>query len=295
MPRTRSCTTTGTRRRASPQGTTGAWHAFTGSSGGWTDWTVDLSQYAGKKIDIRLSVITDWGTLGLGTWIDDLRLSDGNTTLEFNDFETDTGTGWTIGPPPAGTDNPTNGWTRRTKEFQEGGVVTTTDTVLHRVRLRGHQRDGAQRVHEAHADPPRRAQRAAGRRLEHRHGRASAARSRRSRPVSAQAPPQGDRAKSKRASAKIKSSRNLRVDRKGRVSVRVACAGDAGAVCRGTAAAGPRRRPRTARRRSAIAAGKTATVRITLRSRRSAARAPDSPVVSGKDRRSARGSTPASP
>ena len=113
-----------------PQGTTGAWHAFTGSSGGWTDWTVDLSQYAGKKIDIRLSAVTDWGTLGLGTWIDDLRLSDGNTTLESNDFETDTGTGWTIGPPPAGTDNPTNGWNRRTKEFQEGGVVTTNDTVL---------------------------------------------------------------------------------------------------------------------------------------------------------------------
>ena len=94
---------------------TGAWHAFTGSSGGWTDWTVDLSQYAGKKIDIRLSAVTDWGTLGLGTWIDDLRLSDGNTTLESNDFETNTGTGWTIGPPPAGTDNPTNGWNRRTK------------------------------------------------------------------------------------------------------------------------------------------------------------------------------------
>ncbi len=111
-----------------PTGTTGEWNAFTGSSGGWTDWTVDLAQYAGKKVDLRVSVITDWGTLGLGVWVDDLKLTDGATVLESNDFETDLG-GWTAGPPPAGTDVPVNGWERRTEEFKEGGVVTTDDTV----------------------------------------------------------------------------------------------------------------------------------------------------------------------
>ena len=73
-------------------------------------------------------MITDWGTLGLGVWVDDIKLTDGATTLEFNDFETDLG-GWTVGPPPAGTDVPTNGWERRTEEFKEGGVVATDDTL----------------------------------------------------------------------------------------------------------------------------------------------------------------------
>ena len=55
-------------------------------------------------------------------------LTDGATTLEFNDFETGLG-GWTVGPPPAGTDVPTNGWERRTEQFKEGGVVATDDTL----------------------------------------------------------------------------------------------------------------------------------------------------------------------
>ena len=95
---------------------------------GWTDWDVDLTTYAGKKVDLRISVITDWGTLGLGVWVDDLKLTDGATVLESNDFETDLG-GWVAGPPPAGTDVPLNGWTRRTEEFKEGGVVATDDTL----------------------------------------------------------------------------------------------------------------------------------------------------------------------
>jgi hypothetical protein len=76
----------------------------------------------------------------------------------------------------------------------------------------------------------------------------------------------GAQAESKRASAKIKTGRNLRVDRKGRVRVRVVCEGDAGAVCKGTL--------RLARgnavygsKRYSIAAGKAKTVRLTLRSK----------------------------
>ena len=113
-----------------PTGTTGDWHAFTGSSGGWDDWTVDLSAYAGKQVDLRISVITDWGTLGLGAWVDDWNLTDGATTLEFNDFEQPLDASWQIGPPPEGTDNPTDGWTRRGQQFTEGGVVATDDTVF---------------------------------------------------------------------------------------------------------------------------------------------------------------------
>ncbi len=111
-----------------PTGTTGEWNAFTGSSGGWTDWTVDLSAYAGRTIELRIATITDWGTLGLGAWVDDWRLSDGATEIEFEDFEAPLDASWLIGPPPEGTPLP-NGWTQRGQEFIEGGVVTTDDTV----------------------------------------------------------------------------------------------------------------------------------------------------------------------
>jgi hypothetical protein len=53
--------------------------------------------------------------------------ADGATVAETS-FETDEG-GWTIGPPPEGTDNPANGWERTTEQFQEGAVVATDDTV----------------------------------------------------------------------------------------------------------------------------------------------------------------------
>jgi hypothetical protein len=111
-----------------PTGTTGEWNAFTGSSGGWTNWTVDLSEYAGRKVDLRISVITDWGTLGLGAWVDDWRLTDGTEALEVQDFEQPLDDSWLIGPPPEGTPLP-NGWTQRGQEFIEGGVVTTDDSV----------------------------------------------------------------------------------------------------------------------------------------------------------------------
>jgi murein tripeptide amidase MpaA len=114
-----TCTPTGTNN--------GQWHAFTGNSDGWKDWTADLSAYAGKKIEVSISVITDWGTLGLGVWVDDATLTVGSTSTTV-DFETDTG-GWELGPSPAGTQNPVVGWDRVTEEFQEGAVVATDDTV----------------------------------------------------------------------------------------------------------------------------------------------------------------------
>ena len=73
-------------------------------------------------------MITDWGTLGLGAWVDDWRLTDGATEIEFQDFEAPLDASWLLGPPPEGTPL-ANGWTQRGQEFIEGGVVTTDDTV----------------------------------------------------------------------------------------------------------------------------------------------------------------------
>ena len=99
----------------------------------------------------------------------------------------------------------------------------------------------------------------------------------------------GAQVKAKRANAKLKLSRTLRVDRKGRVNVRVNCAGDAGATCRGTVNI-VRGKATYGSKAFTVAAGKTATVKVTLRKaaraalKKSAGKAVKSTVaVSGKD------------
>ena len=170
-------------------------------------------------------MITDWGTLGLGVWVDDLKLTDGATVLESNDFETDLG-GWTVGPPPAGTDVPVNGWERRGEEFKEGGVVTTDDTVYTGFGFEGINESARGGVHEAHADAPRGA---AGRRRSASRSTSGARSIRRrrrdpGRPVTAPAPTSSGgvlgqtKTKTLRASAKLKSAKTLRVSRKRAVS-----------------------------------------------------------------------------
>jgi hypothetical protein len=88
----------------------------------------DLCAYAGKKIEVSISVTTDWGTLGLGVWVDDAKVTLDGAQSSFADFESDTG-GWQLGPSPEGSANPVVGWERVTEEFQEGAVVATDDTV----------------------------------------------------------------------------------------------------------------------------------------------------------------------
>jgi hypothetical protein len=108
---------------------TGTWNAFTGNSSGWADWTVDLTPFAGQQVELFITNVTDWGTLGLGTWIDDLKVTLDDQEVESNDFEAGNG-GWEPAPPPAGTEFDDANWTRATQQFTEGGVVGTKDTIL---------------------------------------------------------------------------------------------------------------------------------------------------------------------
>ena len=82
-----SCTRTSTttRRRdgdatCTPTGTTGVWHASSGNSGGWQQWSVDLTAYAGQTVEISIAYVSDWATQNLGVFIDDVTLPDGTHT-----------------------------------------------------------------------------------------------------------------------------------------------------------------------------------------------------------------------
>jgi Zinc carboxypeptidase len=109
----------------SPTGTDGAWNAASGSSGGWEEWQIDLSPYAGQQIELSIAYASDWASQGLGVFLDDVTLA-GDTTS----FETDLG-GWEVTGPPEGSAPNANNFERITGAgFPEGAAVTTDDTVL---------------------------------------------------------------------------------------------------------------------------------------------------------------------
>ena len=108
-------------------GTTGAWNAATGNSGGWQEWNVDLSAFAGTQVEVSITYITDWATLpSPGLLVDDVTVRRGATT-EATSFEDGLG-GWTVSGPPAGSTN-ANDWTRSQKIFEDAAVVATDDSL----------------------------------------------------------------------------------------------------------------------------------------------------------------------
>ena len=110
----------------SPTGTTGAWNASTGNSGGWQQWNVDFAGYAGQQIEVSIAYVSDWATQGLGTFVDDITVSTGEGTTSF-----ETGMdGWAITGPPAGSSPNPNNFVRTTAGgFPEAAVVATADTL----------------------------------------------------------------------------------------------------------------------------------------------------------------------
>ncbi|MFF5764279.1 M14 family zinc carboxypeptidase [Streptomyces tanashiensis] len=111
-----------------PTGTTGAWNAFTGPSNGWRQASVDLSAWAGKKVELAISYVSDPGTGEMGAFVDDTRLVTGTTT-EAEGFETSLGA-WSTPGAPAGSPGNAADWTRSSALFHSQAAVTTRDTVL---------------------------------------------------------------------------------------------------------------------------------------------------------------------
>jgi hypothetical protein len=109
-------------------GSTGTWNATTGASNGWQDWDVDLSGYAGKQVEVSISYMSDWGSQGLGVFLDDVRIQVGGSTAQQTSFESDLG-GWTVAGAPAGSGPNSSDFIRSRQAFDEGSVVTTKDTV----------------------------------------------------------------------------------------------------------------------------------------------------------------------
>ena len=112
-----------------PTGTSGAWNSFTGASNGWQQVNFDLSAYAGKKVEVSLSYITDPGSGGHGVLADNASVVIGGTAGTTEGFETSLGA-WTVPGPPAGSPAVVKDWGLSGELFKTYGAVTTDDTVL---------------------------------------------------------------------------------------------------------------------------------------------------------------------
>jgi len=109
-----------------PVGTTGAWHAATGKSGGWQPFAVDLSRWAGQTVEVSIAYVTDLTTQGLGVLLDDITLPDGTSTS----FEDDLG-GWRAGGAPPGSHPNPNDWIPATAaSYPVGASITTPDSII---------------------------------------------------------------------------------------------------------------------------------------------------------------------
>jgi Zinc carboxypeptidase/Immune inhibitor A-like, MAM domain len=230
-----------------PEGTTGEWHAFTGNSHGWADWTVDLTPFAGERIELYITNVTDWGTLGLGTWIDDVKVTLDDEVVESNDFESGTG-GWEPAPPPAGTEftEPAPNWTRATQQFTEGGIVGTKDTILTGFGFEG--MSAAQRP-----EFMKRAMKYLGV-LKDTGGGSPATPA---QPVQPSATP-------KPKGAKLSISKNRIRAKKGKVRIRVSCPRSADRFCKGTLRLRAGKRTLGSKRYT-VAAGKAKVVTVKLK------------------------------
>ncbi|WP_411106135.1 M14 family zinc carboxypeptidase [Streptomyces sp. cmx-4-9] len=112
-----------------PQGSSGAWNSFTGSSGGWKQVSFDLSAYAGRSVEVSLSYVTDPGSGGRGVFADQVRLDVGGADRETEGFESGLGT-WAAQGAPAGSPEVPGDWSRTGELFRSYASVTTRDTVL---------------------------------------------------------------------------------------------------------------------------------------------------------------------
>lgn len=112
-----------------PEGTTGEWNAFTGSSGGWVPVAFDLSAYAGSEVEVVVSYVSDPAFGGTGLIVDDTRLAVAGTPTQADGFESGFDAWQVLGPPAGSADNLSD------FEIADGlgdvvAVVVTPDTLL---------------------------------------------------------------------------------------------------------------------------------------------------------------------
>jgi hypothetical protein len=93
----------------SPTGSSGTWSAASGASAGYEQWSVDLSSYAGKQIEVSIAYASDDVIQHSGVFVDDVTVPGGAGSTSF-EADGDTLDGWTVPGAPAGSAPNPNDW-----------------------------------------------------------------------------------------------------------------------------------------------------------------------------------------
>jgi hypothetical protein len=109
--------------------TTAGWNAFTGSSNGWKDLTVDLATFAGKQVEVSISYVSDPGTGGVGAFVDDTKVLSGTTVLNADGFEGATST-WSVQAEPPGSPPTVGEWVIGPQAINFFAGTSTSDSLL---------------------------------------------------------------------------------------------------------------------------------------------------------------------
>ncbi|MDX6552754.1 MAG: hypothetical protein QOH74_1242, partial [Gaiellales bacterium] len=114
-----------------PTGTSGSWNAATGNSNGFQDWNVDLTPFAGKKVELSITYASDPGVQLLGVFVDDVVITGGTATLVNTSFEDGTLAPFAVGPIPEGSKPVFKNWVAtKSKGFEDGPGVRTSRSLL---------------------------------------------------------------------------------------------------------------------------------------------------------------------
>jgi hypothetical protein len=111
--------------RCTPSGTTGAWNAISGASGGWEHWSVALPDAGGapRQVEVSISYASDYAVQLQGVAVDDIVVSTGAGSTGFEN-DGNTLDGWVIAAAPAGSEPNDNTWTVATEIPAIPGVGT---------------------------------------------------------------------------------------------------------------------------------------------------------------------------
>jgi hypothetical protein len=120
-----------------PHGSSGDWNAATGNSGGFQDWNVDLSPFAGKNVEVSITYIQDPAVRGLGVFVDDATITVDGSQTAHTGFEDGLGP-FTVGGPPAGSPGNANNWVQsESVGFQDGPGIRTDHSMYWGFGLEG--------------------------------------------------------------------------------------------------------------------------------------------------------------
>jgi hypothetical protein len=95
--------------RCRPRGTTGRWHAADGTSNGWEQWRLGLRRWAGKRVEVSISYVSDSSIQMRGVFVDDIRgpRGRGSTSFERDGNMRD---GWRVRHAPPRSPRNQNNW-----------------------------------------------------------------------------------------------------------------------------------------------------------------------------------------